>query len=209
MGGECTVFKGSGTNRLIRLDRPVVVEGRYDKAKLAGLVDALILTTEGFRIYNDQKRLALLRTLAGESGLILLTDPDGAGFQIRNFLRGAVPGEKLINIYLPDLFGKERRKRHPSKEGKLGVEGFSAQQLIAAFYEAGVVVGADTPRPDPVSKTDLYLWGLSGTPEASVRRGKLKELLGLPQRLSSNELAALLSRLGQRQRVEQLLEQLG
>ncbi len=131
----------------LRIREAVVVEGRYDKAALFGVVDTLILETAGFSVFKDGERLAFLRRLAAKRGLIVLTDSDGAGFVIRNYLKGAIPKDQLKHAYIPDVFGKERRKRAPGKEGKLGVEGMSPDVLRNAILRAGATV-LDGGAPD-------------------------------------------------------------
>ena len=123
---------------MIRLKQTVIVEGRYDKARLSSLIDANILTTDGFDIFRDKRKLHTIRMLAEKDGIILLTDSDAAGFRIRGYLSGAVPPERITHVYIPDLFGKERRKAQPSAEGKLGVEGVPTKLLLEAFARAGI-----------------------------------------------------------------------
>ena len=130
----------SGRER-IKLDMPVIVEGRYDKIKLESVIDAVIITTDGFGIYRNREKRELIRRYAEKTGVIILTDSDGAGFQIRNSLKGCIGSGRAVNIYIPDVFGKERRKVKPSKEGKLGVEGIDPDTLRKAFEDAGVIGG--------------------------------------------------------------------
>ena len=135
----------------LRVDRAIVVEGRYDAAKLRALVDGVVIETGGFRIFSEKEKLALLRRLAAERGLVILTDSDGAGFVIRNFLRGAIPPEQVLHAYIPDIAGKERRKDKPSREGKLGVEGMSLEVLRDCLSRAGALaepVPDSSPSPD-------------------------------------------------------------
>ena len=149
---------------MIKLRQAIVVEGRYDKNALCQLVDAPVIETHGFGVMKDKRLLGFLRQVAAARGLIILTDSDGAGFVIRNFLKGALPPEQVLHAYIPDVPGKERRKRVPGKEGKLGVEGMP---------------------PDPITKTDLYLAGLSGGADSAARRRALQQELGLPEHLGS------------------------
>ena len=176
----------------------IVVEGRYDKAALAGVVDTLILDTAGFGVFRDGEKLALLRRLAEKRGLIVLTDPDGAGFVIRNYLKGAIPKGQVKHAYVPDVYGKERRKRAPGKEGKLGVEGMSPDVLRRAVLNAGATVldgdAPDRPQGD-LTPADLFALGLSGTADAAERRGELLKRLGLPERMSAKALLAALNAL--------------
>ena len=173
-----------------RVREVVVVEGRYDKNALKQAVEATVVETGGFGVFNDKERLALLRRLAEERGLILLTDSDGAGFVIRNFLKGAIPKDRLKQAYIPDVYGKERRKSAPGREGKLGVEGMRPEVLVEALERAGATF-EDGPAPEArraVSKADLYELGLSGRPDSSARREALLRRLGLPERMTANAL---------------------
>ena len=176
----------------------IVVEGRYDKAALAGVVDTLILDTAGFGVFRDGEKLALIRRLAEKRGLIVLTDPDGAGFVIRNYLKGAIPKGQVKHAYVPDVYGKERRKRAPGKEGKLGVEGMSPDVLRRAVLNAGAtVLDGDAPEraAGNLTPADLFALGLSGTADAAERRGELLKRLGLPERMSAKALLAALNAL--------------
>ena len=177
---------------MIRLRQAVVVEGRYDKAKLSSILDAVIIETGGVRIFKDREKMAMLREIARRQGLIILTDSDTAGFRIRRYLSGSIPKEQLINAYIPDLYGKEKRKEKPSAEGKLGVEGVPAQVIRQALEQAGVLV--DTA-PDPVrrvTKTDFIEMGFSGGSNSSHLRELLKRRLKLPEHLSTNGLIDVL-----------------
>lgn len=174
----------------------IVVEGRYDKNALRQVVDATVVETGGFGVFNDRERLALLRRLAAERGLILLTDSDGAGFVIRNFLKGAIPKEQLKQAYIPDVSGKERRKATPGKEGKLGVEGMPPQVLLAALERAGATFeDGDGPLPErrPITKADLYELGLTGGADSARRRAELLRRLGLPEHMTANALLEMLN----------------
>ena len=184
---------------MLRIKEAIVVEGRYDKNTLSQLVDAVILETSGFAIFKDDERLTLLRRLAEKQGLIVLTDSDGAGFVIRNYLKGAVDPSLVKHAYIPDRMGKEKRKRAPGREGKLGVEGMSPDILIEALRNAGATFldegeGRDSPRR-PVTKADLYAAGLSGVPEAAERRAALLKRLDLPEHLSPNAMLEVLNAL--------------
>ena len=170
---------------MIRIREAIIVEGRYDKNTLAQVVDAPILETSGFGIFHDSQRLALLRRLAETRGIIVLTDSDGAGFVIRNYLRGAIDPTQVKHAYIPDVAGKERRKRTASKEGKLGVEGMRPEVLLEALRRAGAQAEDSLEPPDPITKTDLYLAGLSGGADSAARRRALQQELGLPEHLGS------------------------
>lgn len=191
----------------LRIREAIVVEGRYDKAALAGVVDTLILDTAGFGVFRDGEKLALLRRLAEKRGLIVLTDPDGAGFVIRNYLKGAIPKGQVKHAYVPDVYGKERRKRAPGKEGKLGVEGMFPDVLRQAVLNAGAtVLYGDAPEraAGDLTPADLFALGLSGTADAAERRGELLKRLGLPERMSAKALLAALNALYTPEELEEL-----
>ncbi len=193
----------------LRIREAIVVEGRYDKNTLSQLVDALIIPTDGFGIFKDREKKAFLRRVAKERGVILLTDSDGAGFVIRSHLKGVLPPEQVKQAYIPDLYGKERRKAKPGKEGKLGVEGMRRSVLEQALRRAGATIlgesdAGDTPA-HPITKADFFRWGLTGQPESAQRRDELKRRLALPQRLSTNALLEVLNTLYDRAGLEALL----
>ncbi len=182
---------------MIHVREAIVVEGKYDKIKLSSLVDGLIIETDGFRIFRDREKMELLRRLAATRGLVVLTDSDSAGFLIRHRLTGSIPAEQIKNAYIPDLFGKEKRKAAPSKEGKLGVEGVPAETILEALRRAGV--GADVEKRQAparkITKTDLYLAGLSGGQGSAEKRRALLRRLGLPEHLSASSMPEVLSSL--------------
>lgn len=165
----------------------IVVEGRYDKNALLQVVDAVIVETGGFSVFNNGEKLALLRRLAQKRGLILLTDSDGAGFVIRNYLKGSIPPEQIKQAYIPDVTGKERRKRRAGKEGKLGVEGMTPAVLLDTLRRAGATFeGEETPTPDAhITKADLLDKGLIG-PHSAEKRQALLRKLDLPAHLTPN-----------------------
>jgi ribonuclease M5 len=165
------------------IKQAIIVEGRYDKNTLSQIVDAPIFETNGFGIFKDKKRLAMLRKIAYERGVIIFTDSDGAGFVIRNFLKGALPKDKVLHAYIPDVYGKERRKAEASKEGKLGVEGMSRQVILKALEQAGAE--EMIPPSDPITKSDLFLMGYSGPGSSEKRKALMKEL-GMPEHIGSN-----------------------
>lgn len=174
-----------------RIREVIVVEGRYDKNALRQVVDATVVETRGFGVFRDQERLALLRRLGRERGLILLTDSDGAGFVIRNFLKGAIPKSQLKQAYIPDVPGKERRKAAPGREGKLGVEGMPPQVLLEALERAGATFEEEADggeRRRPITKADFYALGLTGGPDSAARRASLLRRLRLPEHMTANAL---------------------
>jgi ribonuclease M5 len=192
---------------MIHLRQAIVVEGKYDKIRLAPLVDAPILVTGGFRIFKDREQLALLRRLARQDGLLILTDSDTAGFRIRNYIKSAVPEGKIFHAYIPEILGKEPRKDRPSKEGTLGVEGVSLQVLAAALEKSGVLF-AEGPKKDPVTRMDLYEAGLSGGPDSRKKRLDLLRELKLPRYLSTAALLEALNALMDREGFFELLKRL-
>lgn len=178
----------------------IIVEGRYDKNTLSQLVDAVILETSGFGIFNDKQKQKLLRALAESRGLIVLTDSDGAGFVIRNFIRGCVDPALVKHAYIPDIYGKERRKSAPSKEGKLGVEGMRPEVLLDALRRAGATIdGESTETEKAITKADLFARGLSGCEGSAEKRKKLMKNLDLPEHLSSTALLDVLNALMSRE----------
>jgi ribonuclease M5 len=181
---------------MIHVDEVIVVEGRYDKNTLAQLVDATIVETDGFGVFSDSEKLSLLRRLADERGLVVLTDSDGAGFVIRNFLKGAIDPAKVKHAYIPDIPGKEKRKAHAGKEGRLGVEGMKPEVLLDALARAGATVSnRETPAGEKLTKADLYALGLSGGEGSAARRALLLQKLALPEKLSPNALLDVLNAL--------------
>ncbi len=194
---------------MLSIREAIAVEGRYDKNALAQVVKAVIVETAGFRVFKDREKLNLLRRLASQRGLIVLTDPDGAGLVIRNYLRGAIPPAQLKHAYIPEVWGKERRKRAPGKEGKLGVEGMSPQVLVQALLRAGATVEGEqeVPPRGALTPADLFALGLTGTPDAAERRAALLRRLELPSHLSSKALLSVLNALYTPEGLAQLLEE--
>ena len=171
---------------MVSIKEVIVVEGRYDKNTLSQVVDATIVETSGFGIFNDKERLALIRRMASERGIIVFTDPDGAGFLIRNFLKGAVEPDKVKHAYLPDIPGKEKRKSSPSKEGKLGLEGMKPEIIIAALRNCGATIENESRKQkEEISYADFYSLGLSGKADSAEKRQRLLKKLSLPERMSS------------------------
>ena len=180
---------------MVKLKQAVVVEGRYDVNTLRQIVDAPVVETRGFGIMNDGEQLALLRAAARRRGLVILTDSDGAGFVIRNYLKNALQGENILHAYIPDVYGKERRKTAPGKEGKLGVEGMPPEVLLQALRNAGAELDGEVREAaaEPVGKADLYALGLSGRADSAARRRALQKKLELPEHLSANALVQALN----------------
>ncbi|MCL2578559.1 MAG: DUF4093 domain-containing protein [Oscillospiraceae bacterium] len=190
------------------LNAPVIVEGKYDKIKLESLVDGLIIPTDGFRVFKDKKMRALIRKLAETGPVAILTDSDKGGFLIRRHLIGILPPEKIVNVYIPDMPGKEKRKRTPSKEGKLGVEGIESVLILKALEEAGLLGENPAGQTGAITKMDLYEAGLSGGTGSRALREALAERLNLPARITAPALPALLSRLLTREAFFALCEEL-
>ena len=186
-----------------KIKEVIVVEGRYDKNALSQVVDATVITLGGFSVFNAKEKLAFLRRLAEKQGLIVLTDSDGAGFVIRNYLKGALPKDQVKQAYIPDIYGKERRKRVPGKEGKLGVEGMKPDVLLASLERAGATFldeeSAAAQKRDPITKADLFALGLTGGQDSSAKRQVLLRKLELPEHLTSNGLLEALSLLYSRE----------
>lgn len=181
---------------MIKIKQAVIVEGKYDKIKVSNILDTLIIETDGFGIFKDKNKQKLIRRLAETRGILILTDSDSAGFTIRSFLNGIVPQEQLVNVYIPDIFGKEKRKSEPSKEGKLGVEGVKSDVIIDALKKAGVEFDVGTEKQintHPVTKTDLFLDGLSGGKGSAEKRARFLKQLDLPEHLSSNSMLKLIN----------------
>ncbi len=171
---------------MIRLNEAVIVEGKYDKITLENLVDATILVTDGFGIFKDAEKRKLIRELAEKRGIIVLTDSDHAGQQIRNFLKNICADGQITNVYIPQLKGREKRKNAPSKEGFLGVEGMTPQILEEAFRKSGILSCRTAEKSRKITKNDLFFMGLSGGTGSAAKRVELSRFLSLPQGLSSN-----------------------
>ena len=185
----------------------IVVEGRYDQNTVRQTVDATVVCTDGFAIFRHKDRQEMLRQLAVRRGLIILTDPDGAGGVLRGFLCGIVDPQYVKNAFIPDVFGKEKRKNSPSKEGKLGVEGMTQDVILRALETAGATFeDVETPiRGEPVTKADLFRWGLSGRENSREKRRILQKALALPERMSAGQLLQVLNILSSREELESIL----
>lgn len=177
-----------------KISEVIVVEGRYDKNTLSQVVDAVIIETSGFGVFNNKEKQQLLRTLAEKRGMIVFTDSDGAGFVIRNFIKGCVDPKYLKHAYIPDIYGKERRKAKASKEGKLGVEGMKPEVLLEALIAAGATVdGVSEDKKATITKADMFSMGYTGKPDSSKRRAVLLKSLGLPEKMTGSALLDVLN----------------
>lgn len=179
---------------MLAVKEAIIVEGRYDKIKLSGIVDAPVIETGGFRVFSDSEKQSLIRQIAAKRGILVLTDSDGAGFVIRNFLRGVVPPEQIKHCYIPQIGGKEKRKPQKSKEGLLGVEGMTDDVIRDAIRRSGAtIIGEQPRRREAITKADLFRLGLSGGENAANRRRALLKALNLPSYLSANAMLAALN----------------
>lgn len=194
---------------MLKIREAIIVEGRYDKIKLSSLVDAPIIETNGFRIFNDTARQNLIRQIADARGILVLTDSDSAGFVIRGFLNGAVDKSKIKHCYIPQVLGKEKRKSKAGKEGLLGVEGVSDEAIINAIRNSGVhIVGEEQKKLGEITKADLFVLGLTGANNADCNRKKLLSYLNLPNYLSTNGMLTALNCLYSLEELKELLNQL-
>ena len=178
---------------MIKVKEVIIVEGRYDKIKLSSLIDGLIIETNGFGIFKDKEKMELIRRLAPERGILILTDSDSAGFKIRSYIGGSIPKKFVKHAYIPDVFGKEKRKTEYSKEGKIGVEGIEKDTILKALKAAGVTADEVPERNRLITKLDLYEDGFTGGQNSSERRLTLLKALNLPERLSTNALIDILN----------------
>jgi ribonuclease M5 len=194
---------------MLKIREAILVEGRYDKNTLSQIVDAPIFETGGFGIFKDKKQMALLRRVAENRGLIVFTDPDGAGFVIRNHVKSAIPGQYLKHAYVPDILGKERRKRTAGKEGKLGVEGMDPEVILQALRRCGATVeGENVPAQHAITKQDMMVLGLSGGADSAAKRLILMKKLELPEHMSANALLQALNLLYTLEELQALLREL-
>lgn len=192
---------------MYRIKEAIIVEGNYDKIKLSGFIDGLILTTHGFAVYTNPEFAATIKRLAATCGVVILTDSDSAGMRIRNFVKQKAAGGRVLHAYVPDIPGKERRKTKLSAEGLLGVEGMSEDIIIKALCDAGCTIDdvKEKGKDSGITKADLYFLGLSGTPEAADRRRRLCGRLGIPAHISANMLLDVLNRLVTREELDELV----
>ena len=178
---------------MIKIKQAIIVEGKYDKIKLSGIIDAPIIQTDGFGIFKDKELQCLIRNLAEKRGILVLTDSDSAGFMIRSFIGSTVDTKNIVHAYIPDIFGKESRKTEPSKEGKLGVEGVSEDIIMKALANAGVLCETAEEPERPITKLDLYELGFTGGRDSAKKRAALLKYYSFPARLSANALVKVLN----------------
>ncbi len=191
---------------MIKLSQAIIVEGKYDKIRLSGFIDAVIVETDGFRIFSDRENKAFIKRLAVTKGIIIMTDSDAAGFRIRDYIVNICGGNNVVNAYIPDVYGREKRKNVPSKEGKIGVEGLSEDIINESLHKAGVVLTDDNVATSEidingdsgetirkVTVTDLYEDGFTGRENSKERRYDLLTYLGLPKRLSNSQMIKVIN----------------
>lgn len=183
---------------MYKIKETIVVEGVYDKIKLSRFIDAVIIVTNGFRVFSDERILKSIKKMAEETGIVILTDSDSAGFKIRNYIKQSIPENQVKHAYVPDVHGKEKRKREPGREGLLGVEGIKDDIILSALQNAGCTIdgNAQTPKTGrAITKADLYKAGLSGGMNSHEKRSALAAALGIPMKISANMLLDILNRL--------------
>ncbi|MBS5150102.1 MAG: DUF4093 domain-containing protein [Butyricicoccus pullicaecorum] len=198
---------------MIKIKEVIIVEGRYDVNTVKQIFDTVVLETGGFRIFSDKERLKMFRKMAEERGLLILTDSDGAGMVIRNYLKSAIPANLIKHAYIPEIMGKESRKRTASKEGKLGVEGMKPDVLCRVLQRAGATVlegesGDHAARGKTISKADLYALGLSGCPKSEQLRARVLKEFELPSYLSANALLEYLNTVSSLEEITEVVEKL-
>ena len=195
---------------MYKIKEAIIVEGAYDKAKLAGFIDGVILTTHGFAVYTNPDFINTIKELARTCGIVILTDSDSAGMKIRNFVKQHAADGTVYHAYVPDIAGKERRKSKPSSEGLLGVEGMSEDIIIKALRDSGATIDdvSDSGKDSRITKADLYFLGLSGTADASARRAALCRRLNIPIKLSANMLLDVLNRMVSYEELEEMAAEL-
>lgn len=188
-----------------RVIYPIIVEGKYDKIKLDSIVEANVITTGGFAIFTSEEKIHLIKKLAEKSKIIILTDSDGAGHLIRSHIKTALSSEQIINLYTPEVFGKEKRKKSPSKEGKVGIEGIDADKLLdilSPYFE-------NTPKKERggITKADFYAFGLSGREGSAEKRKELLKALELPTNMSPNAMLQAINMLYSKEEFKIIMEQ--
>ena len=190
---------------MIKIKQTIIAEGRYDKARLANIFDAPVIETDGFGIYKNSAKRKLIKELSLGDGIVIITDPDKAGFRIRSYIKNFCSGGKIWDVYLPDIKGKERRKSAPSKEGLLGAEGIDDEIIIAAFQRAGV---GEAEGAAPYTKAYLAEIGLSGGKDSAALRRELSLRLGFPANMNCNTLAKVLPKMLSEKELEELVSEI-
>ena len=194
---------------MISVKEAIIVEGKYDKIKLSGFVDGLVFVADGFSIFNNKKDQQTIKTLAQKTGIVILTDSDSAGLKIRNFIKQLVPREQVKHAYIPEVVGKEKRKSVAGKEGLLGVEGIDETTITEALIKSGCTVnGKESDENDKFTKTDFYIFGLSGGEKSAYLRAELSKKLGLPSKLSCNMLLDAINKTADRKIVLEIIAQI-
>lgn len=183
---------------MYRIKETIVVEGVYDKIKLSRFIDAVIIATNGFCVFSDKSVVESIKQMAEKTGVVILTDSDSAGFKIRNYIKQFLPKDKVKHAYVPDIYGKEKRKREAGKEGLLGVEGINDDIILSALRDAGCEIDGGRTEEKcgrEITKADLYMAGLSGGEGSREKRNALAASLGIPMKISANMLLDILNRL--------------
>lgn len=193
---------------MIKLKQAVIVEGKYDKIKLSSFIDALIIETGGFRIFKDKEKRALLNILAEKNGLVIITDSDSAGFLIRNHIKNIVKNKNIINVYIPEILGKEKRKKAFSKEGLLGVEGIEEDIIIKSLEKYGVLGEKTSSKKELVTKADLFTDGLSGNENSSEKRKIIYENLSVPKYISTNSFLDIINSIMTKEEYKKMIKDL-
>lgn len=193
---------------MIHIKEAIIVEGRYDVNKIKQLVDTVVIETGGFSIFNNKEKLKFIRRIAAERGILVLTDSDGAGFVIRNYLRGAIPKNQIRHAYIPQIFGKEKRKTKGSKEGTLGVEGVPDAVILEALRKAGIACLPEDSSKPKITKADFLAWGLTGVPGSNEKRKKLLKALDLPSHMTTNALLEFINAIADYEQVKQEVDKL-
>lgn len=183
---------------MYKIKETIIVEGTYDKIKLSGFIDGVILVTNGFTVFKDKKLIESIKTFARETGIVILTDSDTAGFKIRNYIKQSVEEGEVLHAYVPDIHGKEKRKTAPGKEGLLGVEGIEGEIILDALKKAGCTIDGDRESgkgAQKITKAHMFTAGLSGGADSSEKRRKMARILGIPSKISANMLLDVVNRL--------------
>jgi ribonuclease M5 len=178
---------------MIKIKQAVIVEGKYDKIKLSSIIDAVIIETDGFKIFKNKEKLGLIRKLADTCGILIITDSDSAGFKIRSFICGTVASENIYHAYIPDILGKEKRKNAPSREGTLGVEGVSPKVILEALSHTGIVCEVTEDLSRRITRNDFYEDGITGGENSKQNKALLLKYIDLPARLSTNSLLKIIN----------------